>query len=54
MGSTVQAAKWSYLKGNLYFRTTLSGTPGGGKGRFLGGGPRRCDLLSNRHSPIFP
>lgn len=37
-----------------YRHTTLSGTPGGGNGRFLGGGPRRCDLLSNRHSPIFP
>lgn len=34
--------------------TTLSGTPGGGKERFLGGGPRRYDLLSKRHSPIFP
>lgn len=39
---------------NYSRHTTLSGTPGGGKERFLGGGPRRCDLLSNRHSPIFP
>lgn len=39
---------------HLYLLTTLSGTPGGGKGRFLGGGPWRYDLLSNRHSPIFP
>lgn len=34
--------------------TTLSGTPRGGKERFLGGGPRRYVLLSNLHSPIFP
>lgn len=34
--------------------TTLSGTPGGGKGKFLGGGLSRCDLLSNLHSPILP
>jgi hypothetical protein len=34
--------------------TTLSGTPGGGKEMFLGGGPIRYDLLSKRHSPIFP
>lgn len=34
--------------------TTLSGTPGGGSERFLGGGPLRYDLLSKRHSPIFP
>lgn len=34
--------------------TTLSGTPGGGKERFFGGGPLRKDLLSKRHSPIFP
>lgn len=34
--------------------TTLSGTPGGGNGRFLGGAPSRNDLLSKRHSPIFP
>jgi hypothetical protein len=34
--------------------TTLSGTPGGGSVRFLGGGLFWNDLLSNRHSPIFP
>lgn len=34
--------------------TTLSGTPGGGKGKSLGGGLAKCDLLSNRHSPILP
>lgn len=34
--------------------TTLSGTPGGGRERFLGGGPLRYDLLSKRHSPIVP
>lgn len=35
-------------------RTTLSGTPAGGKGRFLGGHTLSYDLLSNLHSPIFP
>jgi hypothetical protein len=35
-------------------RTTLSGTPGGGNVKFLGGGPSGNDLLSNRHSPTFP
>jgi hypothetical protein len=34
--------------------TTLSGTPGGGNVRFLGGGLSGNDLLSNRHSPTLP
>lgn len=34
--------------------TTLSGTPGGGRERFLGGHLLSYDLLSNLHSPIFP
>lgn len=44
----------SVEKHTMSILTTLSGTPGGGKERFLGGGPLRYDLLSKRHSPIFP
>lgn len=34
--------------------TTVSGTPGGGMGKFLGGAPVVKERLSKRHSPIVP
>lgn len=34
--------------------TTVSGTPGGGMVKFLGGAPNENSRLSNRHSPFFP
>lgn len=53
-GYGMHAVYFPFNLNRTFRHTTLSGAPDGGKEIFFGGGPVRCDLLSNLHSPIFP